>query len=291
MTERPARLVGIALGALHFAAVLRTTTLILSGVEPDWAMYWMLFFLIDMPASLAIYPFSIVLSLMPGFPLFQDTGLPLASFMNFQVPFLFFTVLGTLWWILVPLLVFRVVRFADRRQTPSRDRRIATAMEGPGEANVEHRLFAVVAGVGAAFVAAGLCAVLKTLVGSVIFGVPIFVGLAVGIAVRIFGRGSTQFFGVVGVGCSALGCFMAYGLTAIHFLALSEGAPIFETILGVNLHELVEVMRYQHPRGDLFAYVISGAVAYATSFRRFLGKAPERHLLATWRILSTPSDQ
>ena len=97
-------IVGFTLGSWHLYQVGHIVKLILSGVEPDWPMYWLIFLFSDFPISLLWLPLSALISMFPsdiaffGSPYFDDP-------VNFITPFIFFSIVGTTWWIYLPKMI------------------------------------------------------------------------------------------------------------------------------------------------------------------------------------------
>ncbi len=109
--------IGFALALLHFLLWSSVVYSILSGLERDWPMYWTIFLAIDFPVSL-IY---LVIS-YPIFLLQFPSHLPflpgnMGDLTNFILPVVFFGLVGTWWWFVLPQLLSKFFS----RTSPSPD--------------------------------------------------------------------------------------------------------------------------------------------------------------------------
>ncbi len=89
---RPSR-AGAAFAAVHIALLAYTVWLILTGGEPNWPGYWIIFLAFDFPVSLGVMP---VTWLVP-----PSSAGPLRDATNFWWPLLYHGIIGTAWWYIV----------------------------------------------------------------------------------------------------------------------------------------------------------------------------------------------
>jgi hypothetical protein len=100
---------GFVLAGAHTALIIYITILILSGTEPDWPMYWILFLFVDFPSGLFMIP---LMSLFHG-----SANGPLHDLGNFWVPLIGFTIVGALqWYVIGWILEFF---YKNLRKTPA----------------------------------------------------------------------------------------------------------------------------------------------------------------------------
>ena len=85
--------IGLFFALIHLLLVGYVITLILSGNEASWPMYWSIFVALDFPLSLGIY--------VIGFFVPAGGALPLNDLANFWVPAIYFSCIGTVWWYFV----------------------------------------------------------------------------------------------------------------------------------------------------------------------------------------------
>ena len=100
-------IVGLVLATMHGALAVYVVKLIVSGIEPDWPMYWMIFIPIDFPFSLLALIMGSLLSWISPDKLlwFSPNTSPLNDVVNFWIPLFVFGVLGTLWQAILPSLL------------------------------------------------------------------------------------------------------------------------------------------------------------------------------------------
>lgn len=111
-------LAGILLGVLHLVAVSTVAlNLLLSEVDAQWQLVWVVFLLLDFPISLLVVFQG---SIFPEFA-FHALPYPASDFRGFWLPIVVHGVLGSLWWGLLPLAInAAVIGLKQLRQTGSR---------------------------------------------------------------------------------------------------------------------------------------------------------------------------
>jgi hypothetical protein len=127
-------------------------------------------------------------------------------------------------------------------------------------------------------IAAGLVA---TLIGAVLWAVitvttefqigfmAIGVGVLVGFAVRRFGNGTAQAFGIAGGALSLLGCVIGNLFTVIGFISNQESMPLTQ-VAGIVLADpsmTVMLMRESFSAMDILFYAIAVYEGYKLAFR------------------------
>jgi hypothetical protein len=114
--------VGLVLATLHGALVVYVVKLIVSGIEPDWPMYWMIFIHIDFPFSLLAMVIGGLLEWISPDKLlwFSPDTSPLNDVVNFWIPLFVFGVLGTLWWAILPSLLTSAYKKLKRKISKTR---------------------------------------------------------------------------------------------------------------------------------------------------------------------------
>jgi hypothetical protein len=95
---------GLAGALLHLAILGYVVTLILSGRDADWPMYWLIFLAFDFPVSLGVMP---VTWLVPA-----ASGGPLSDVANFWWPLAYHGIVGTAWWYIVGWAIARKIESA-----------------------------------------------------------------------------------------------------------------------------------------------------------------------------------
>jgi hypothetical protein len=104
---------GLAGALLHLAILGYTVMQILSGRDPDWPKYWLIFLAFDFPVSLGVMP---VTWLVPA----ASAG-PLADVANFWWPLAYHGIVGTAWWYIVGWAIARKIERALSARRRNRD--------------------------------------------------------------------------------------------------------------------------------------------------------------------------
>lgn len=127
---------------------------------------------------------------------------------------------------------------------------------------------AVIAGVVAALVGAGLWAAVTVATGYQIGWMAVGVGFLVGYAVRAAGKGIDPVFGVIGAVFALLGCVAGNLFSTVGFVAQEEAVPFFEILGQVNLSNAIEVLGATFSPIDLLFYGIAIYEGYRFSFQQ-----------------------
>lgn len=96
--------IGIVLGILRALLFFYVVYLIKFGNEPDWPMYYLIFLYVDFPISLVYFGAFKMFSTIPPLPDF------ITQVLNVVVPFVFFGVLGTLWYFFLPVWIANIIQ-------------------------------------------------------------------------------------------------------------------------------------------------------------------------------------
>jgi hypothetical protein len=114
--KNKSKTIGMILGTLHLSLVIFLVSSILSGIEPDWPMYWLLLIPFDLPILLLQYLTSWIIE--PIFSMlasnFADSS-PLSSSVNFWMPLFYFGLLGTVMWYFIPTVIIKVMNKLNKR--------------------------------------------------------------------------------------------------------------------------------------------------------------------------------
>ncbi|MDD3375209.1 MAG: hypothetical protein PHY73_05755 [Candidatus Omnitrophica bacterium] len=107
---------GLTFATIHFSFIFYIAYSILVGSEPDWAMYWLLPFLVDLPFSLIGYflmpaicsLISLFSSITTSFPY------PMSDISNYLGFFFFFAIFGTLWHLFLPVIIANLLKLGKK---------------------------------------------------------------------------------------------------------------------------------------------------------------------------------
>lgn len=124
------------------------------------------------------------------------------------------------------------------------------------------------AGLGAAAVGAGVWAVVTVVTQHQIGWMAIGVGFLVGIAVRFFGKGTENTFGILGAVCALLGCLAGNLLAVCISAAQQYHLPLLEILAGLSPQTIEELLRDTFSPLDLLFYGLAMYEAYKYSFQR-----------------------
>lgn len=126
----------------------------------------------------------------------------------------------------------------------------------------------ILAGIAAALIGgvlwAGITAATKYQIGWMAVGV----GFLVGFALRYFGKGVNQIFGIIGAVLSLLGCVIGNFLTVVIMVAFGENVSIFSLLAKINFEIIISVLTETFGFMDLIFYGIAVYEGYRFSFRR-----------------------
>jgi hypothetical protein len=131
---------------------------------------------------------------------------------------------------------------------------------------------ALLAGLAAAAVGAGLWALVTVLTGYQIGWMAIGVGFLVGLAVRLAGKGTTATFQVLGAALALGGCLAGNLLTICVIAAGKLGISLTQMIFGLTPDFVVDTMSATFSPIDLLFY---GLAVYAGYKYSVTGAAPE----------------
>ena len=130
-------------------------------------------------------------------------------------------------------------------------------------------------GLLAAIIGAVLWAVITVVTGFQIGYMAIAIGAGVGLAIRYFGKGIDQKFGIWGAGIALFGCLFGNILSVIGFVANAEGLGYIETFFSVDWTYIPEILVETFRPMDLVFYGIAIYEAYKFSFRLITEKGIE----------------
>lgn len=126
------------------------------------------------------------------------------------------------------------------------------------------------AGLGAALAGAAIWAVVTVTTQFQIGWMAVGVGFVVGHAVRVYGKGVTKPFGILGAGFALAGCVLGNLMSVCGFVAKQESIPVGSMILSTLAQPLLawELLRLSFQPMDLLFYGIALYEGYKFSFRR-----------------------
>jgi hypothetical protein len=124
------------------------------------------------------------------------------------------------------------------------------------------------AGVVASLVGAVLWAVVTDVSGYQIGFMAIGVGLLVGYAVRMVGKGIDPSFGFLGAGLALVGCVLGNALAMLGIVASQEDMSYTELMARIDFPTMVNLMVVTFSPMDLLFYGIALYEGYKLSFRQ-----------------------
>ena len=132
--------------------------------------------------------------------------------------------------------------------------------------------FAVIAGLGAAIAMAILWAIITVITEHQIGYMAIAVGIVVGFAVRLAGKGIDQIYGIIGAASALLGCVLGNFLSQVGFIGLDPeiGFSYFKALnfLLSNTQITIAIMKEAFSPIDLLFYGIALYEGFRFSFRK-----------------------
>jgi hypothetical protein len=127
---------------------------------------------------------------------------------------------------------------------------------------------AIGAGLAAALISAVLWALITVSTNYQIGFMAIGVGWFVGYAVRLFGKGVDQVFGVAGAVLALLGCVAGNLFSACHFLAAVEKVGVFSVISSLTPSLAASLLQASFSGMDLLFYGFAVYEGYRFAFRQ-----------------------
>ena len=132
---------------------------------------------------------------------------------------------------------------------------------------------AVLGGFIALIAAAALWALATSVTGFRLVFMPILVGFIVGFAVRLWGKGVTFPFGLVGAVFTLPGCFLGHFLAMIARIASARGISMFSILVSLpSLQINEEVLAESFGTTELLLYAAAVCIGFILSFYRFSSK-------------------
>ena len=128
--------------------------------------------------------------------------------------------------------------------------------------------FGIVGGIVAATIGATIWAIITAVTNFQTGWMAVGVGLLVGYAVRISGKGIDKTFGVAGAALSILGCVVGNLLTACILISRNQNIPFHDLLSRLNPEIVVEIMKVTFNPMDVLFYAIAVYEGYRFSFRR-----------------------
>lgn len=135
-------------------------------------------------------------------------------------------------------------------------------------------LAGLVAAVTGAAIWAGITVATDYQIGWMAVGV----GMLVGIAVRVIGKGIDQIFGVAGAFMSLVGCALGNIFTVAYYVSMQTGTPIIDVLTQADVEMLVELLMSTFQVMDLLFYGLAMYFGYRYSFRQLAMKDFDRAL-------------
>ena len=132
----------------------------------------------------------------------------------------------------------------------------------------QNLMLAIVAGGAAALVGASIWAAITAATSFQIGWMAVGVGVLVGYAVRMFGKGVEKLYGFVGAGWSLVGCATGNLLAVLGVISNQRSVPFFSLVEKLNPEIIVNLMQATFNPMDLLFYGIAVYEGFKFSFRQ-----------------------
>jgi len=146
---------------------------------------------------------------------------------------------------------------------------------------------AIIAGIISAIVSAALWAVITVATNYQIAYMAIAVGIIVGFAIRILGKGISQKFGILGAIFALAGCVLGNIFSIIGFAAQEAGVGFFAMLSQVDFATIPSVLSAWFSPMDLVFYGAALYMGYNFSFR----KISEEEIIENAAVETTATEQ
>jgi len=145
----------------------------------------------------------------------------------------------------------------------------------------QNLVMGTLAGLVASVAGGGAWAAITVLTEYQIGFMAIGIGLLVGFAVQLTGKGISQSFGVIAAVMSLAGCVLGNVLTITYFVAASEEMAFMDVLGQLNVAIVADMLTATFEAMDVLFYALAGYFGYKYAFRqiteddlnRALGKA------------------
>lgn len=127
----------------------------------------------------------------------------------------------------------------------------------------------LIAGLVAGVLGAVVWGVITVATGYQIGYMAIAIGAGVGVAIRYFGKGIDQIFGISGAIVAILSCLLGNFFSIIGFVSNNEGLGVLDTLSMFDYGQIIPIMSSTFSPMDLFFYGIAGYEGYKFAFRTF----------------------
>lgn len=121
----------------------------------------------------------------------------------------------------------------------------------------------LIAAVTGAAIWAGITVATEYQIGWMAVGV----GMLVGIAVRVIGKGIDQIFGVTSAVISLIGCALGNLFTVAYYVSMQTGTPVVDVLTQPDFDVLVELLLSTFQIMDLLFYGLAMYFGYRYAFR------------------------
>ena len=128
---------------------------------------------------------------------------------------------------------------------------------------------AIISGIIVGLVGAVLWCAITVMTNHQIGYMAIAIGAGVGIAMRYFGKGIDQIFGILGAVIAILSCFVGNFFSIVGYIANSEDLGYLETIKLIEYSQLMPIMAETFSVIDILFYGLAAYEGYKFSFRVF----------------------
>ena len=128
---------------------------------------------------------------------------------------------------------------------------------------------ALITGIVVGVLGAILWGVVTVATGYQIGYMAIAVGAAIGISMRVTGKGIDQIFGITGGLIAIFSCLLGNFFSIVGFLADSEELSYFDTLTLIDYSQIMSIMSETFSPIDLLFYGIAAYEGYKLSFRSF----------------------
>lgn len=123
------------------------------------------------------------------------------------------------------------------------------------------------AGLIAAVTGAALWAAVSVATEYQIGWMAIGIGMLVGIAIRVVGKGIDQIFGVMGAVISLIGCALGNIFTVAYYISMQTGTPLIDVLTRADVEALVDLLMSTFQVTDLLFYGLAMYFGYRYAFR------------------------
>jgi hypothetical protein len=133
------------------------------------------------------------------------------------------------------------------------------------------------AGLFASVIGAILYALYPFIFGMQLSLLAIGVGILIGIAIHLFGKGESRFLGFVGAFLALASCIAGDVISAVAIYSFQHKAPFFEILVSLNFFSIIDILAQITDFISVMFYLMAMIIAYGISTTPLSPNIPQKN--------------